>query len=113
LIQENDMPRGIPNKKKEEVKEEKPFLHSGKPEGEKVKESHDDFTARVRDANAKREADIKTEKVAVKQELAPLPAGLKYFESPEGFTRVGDADKKRLWIPEMNKGRGGWANSQR
>lgn len=102
------MPKGIPNKKKEEAVEEKPFLHSEEP-----KSTHDDFTAKVREANAKREADIKAEKVAPKVDLPPLPPGQKYFESPEGFTRVGDAEKKKLWIPEMNRGKGGWANARR
>jgi len=46
-------------------------------------------------------------------ELAPLPAGQKYFESPDGHVIVGEHDRGQVMDRRLNKGRGGWINPMR
>jgi len=43
----------------------------------------------------------------------PLPAGQKFFESPDGEIIVGEASKDQVWSRRMNKGHGGWVNPRR
>lgn len=43
----------------------------------------------------------------------PLAAGQMFFESPEGFIVVGEADRAHVWCRKANKGRGMWINPRR
>ena len=43
----------------------------------------------------------------------PLPAGQKFFESPDGEIIVGEATNDQVWSRRMNKGHGGWVNPRR
>lgn len=44
---------------------------------------------------------------------APLMAGQRLFESPEGFVMVGEASEDRMWCRWANKGKGAWINPYR
>lgn len=45
--------------------------------------------------------------------LQPAPIGTKFFESPEGYVMVGEADKSHIWCKQANGGQGGWINPRR
>jgi len=104
------MPKGIPNKKPAE-KQPETISEEKKPVA--AKESHEDFTDRYRKASAQRDADIASPKPPAKEETPPLPAGVAYFESPEGYIMTGPSDKSQVWEPRMSKGKGGWSLRQR
>lgn len=62
---------------------------------------------------APQELEQEVPKVEAKQELAPLEPGQAYFESPEGFVMVGDADKPHIWCRAANGGKGMYINPKR
>jgi hypothetical protein len=58
---------------------------------------------------------IMAQRVAESREALkhPLGPGLKFFESPEGFIMVGEADKDTLFCRHSNKGKGAYINPRR
>lgn len=43
----------------------------------------------------------------------PVGAGQRFFESPEGFIEIGEADRGRVFCRKANKGAGMWINPMR
>jgi len=87
------MPRGIPNKKKEDV----------------AKPIEGDVAAPV-------EAQKKVEQpkpAPVVPKLEPLGPGQAYFEAPDGTILIGEDTKNEMWYRGLNGGKGGWINRKR
>jgi len=43
----------------------------------------------------------------------PLGPDQKFFESPEGYVMVGEAEKDHIWCRHANGGKGAWINPRR
>lgn len=88
------MPRGIPNKKKEEVMNEAD-QEAPKAESTSVPEVKPTVPA------------------PVKPKVDPLAPGQAYFEAPDGTIIIGEDSKNEVWCRALNNGKGGWINKKR
>lgn len=119
------MPRGRPRKI---VTEQRVNLNDGNPERkEKVNEEKEErkqetevLTVEPKQAFEPASLREKPEATAVdrvtesrKSLDQPLSPGQKYFESPEGFIVIGDAEKDHAWCRQSNNGKGAWINPRR
>ena len=86
------MPRGIPNKKKEDVK----------PTA---------TTNEVVEAAKPEKAPAASE--PAKPKLEPLAVGQAYFEAPDGTIIIGDETKNEIWYRAGNGGKGMFINKKR
>lgn len=43
----------------------------------------------------------------------PVPPGMAYFESPEGYVMIGEAKNGTIWCRDSNDGKGQWINQRR
>jgi hypothetical protein len=90
------MPRGIPNKLKEE----------------KTQTATNNYVP-VPPVIAKEQPIEAKEKAQTKPVLEPLQPGQKYFEAPDGDIIIGEDTKSQIWHRKLNGGRGGWVNPKR
>lgn len=107
------MPKGIPKHKevkKAEVEKvapvveapkvlEVPKVQPPKEPGQTVKFNLDPWAVAI--AESRKLLDV------------PLAAGQAYYESPEGFIMIDDAERGRAWCRQANKGTGMWINPRR
>lgn len=112
-----------PEAKKEEKPEKKPepqteaeakALQPAEPRpvrGEVVQSAED------KALQAARPVPVSAESVRINESRKalehPLSAGTKFFESPEGYIVVGDADKPHVWCRQANHGKGCFINPRR
>lgn len=100
------------------VKKEKVIGHDNL-EGEPIIERKPEPVKEAPREEAKKKEEVPLTKKAMRVcgccpvELAPLPAGQKYFEAPDGHVIVGEADRGQVIDRRLNKGRGGWINPMR
>lgn len=77
------------------------------PSEEKVKPSARDFKEKPPASDAERIAESRR---ALDQKLAP---GQCFFEAPDGYVMIGEADRPHAWYREGNGGHGCWINPRR
>jgi len=106
------MPRGIPNKKKEEVKEA--IIDEAKEEAAPV------LVETPKAPPIPEETENPAGNIIIpelpkpeKPKLEPLSVGQAYFEAPDGTVVIADATKDQTWYRAGNHGKGMWINKKR